>query len=298
MKNIELLHDDPPLRAVRAFEAFARLGGVSLAAEELDISPSAISHQLQLLETFVQIPLTLRQGRKLILTDEGRDYYRSINAAFSVIRGATRVVRSRTALRQVTISLIPMFGIGWFIPRLSDFLKSNSDVDVNVLYAHHRHYSSDAADLSIRFGAGEWQGYRSTKLLSGKVVPVCSAAFLARHGPFRSPVDLAEVPLIHDEDRSTWVTWLRQAGVPNVSRAVGPLFEDGHLAFKGAEAGLGVALLREPLIREAIDMGAMVRLFDMSLDDGRDYYLCMRADSELPDGARRFAEWLLGEMKE
>ncbi|MGI4861295.1 MAG: LysR substrate-binding domain-containing protein [Janthinobacterium lividum] len=292
MKNIEQLNDDPPLRAVRAFEAFARHGSVTAAAVELDITASAVSHQLQLLETFVQTPLTLRQGRKLALTDEGRDYYRSISTAFSVLRGATGVVRNRATLRQVTISLIPLFGIGWFIPRLSGFLSANPDVDINVLYAHHRNDLSDAADLSIRFGTGNWPGYRSERLLSGKVVPVCSAAFLARHGPIDSPTRLAALPMVHDEDRGTWLTWLRQAGVRPPDRIVGPLFEDGQLTLNAAQAGLGAALLRPPLIEQELHSGALVRLFEEALDDGRDYYVCVRTDAELPDGARRLAEWL------
>ena len=303
MKNIEYLPDDPPLRAVRAFEAFSRLGTVTRAALELDITPSAVSHQLQLLESFIQTPLTVRQGRNLILTDEGRDYYRSISSAFSVLRSATGVARSRTALRQVSISLIPLFGIGWFIPRLSKFLALNEDVDVNVLYANHRNYHSDAADLSIRFGNGVWSGYESVKLLSGKVIPVCSKDFMLQHGPIPSLTALAALPLIHDEDRTAWVAWLRQAGVPNVNRTIGPLFEDGQLTLNAAQAGLGIALLREPLIEKELQSGQLVRLVfnststaNAALDDGRDYYLCSRTNNDMPDGARRLFTWIQDEM--
>lgn len=293
MKNIEQLQNDPPLRAARAFEAFARHGSVTAAARELDITPSAVSHQLQLLESFVQTPLTLREGRSLVLTDEGRDYYRSISAAFSVLRSATGVVRNRTALRQVTISLIPLFGIGWFIPRLHQFLAQNDDVDVNVLYAHHRNYLSDAADLSIRFGAGEWTGYESTRLLSGAVVPVCSTTLLGRRGQLKSPEDLLDMPLIHDEDRNAWVNWLQQAGVRKFTRASGTLFEDGQLTLAAAQSGLGVALLRAPLIQRELASGQLVQLFDDPLDDGRDYYLCRRSGAELPESALRLADWIL-----
>ncbi|AJX34985.1 LysR substrate-binding domain-containing protein [Burkholderia oklahomensis] len=292
MKNIERLINDPPLRAVRAFEAFARVGSVTAAAVELDITPSAVSHQLQLLETFVQTPLTIREGRTLALTDEGRDYYRSISAAFSVLRSATGFVRDRSSLRQITISLIPLFGIGCFIPRLHAFLADNQDVDVTVLYAHHRNYLSDASDLSIRFGVGDWRGYRCERLLSGAVVPVCSPAFARRHGPFRRPADLAAAPLVHDENRNTWVNWFQDAGVKHVTHAVGPLFEDGQLTLAATRAGLGAALLRAPLIERELMNGELVKLFDHALDDGRDYYLCSRADADLPDGAQRLADWL------
>jgi DNA-binding transcriptional LysR family regulator len=292
MKTFERFTNDPPLRAVRAFEAFARHGSVTAAAGELYITPSAVSHQLQLLEAFVQTPLTSRQGRTLVLTSEGRDYYRSISAAFSVLRSATGHIRSRTELRQITISLIPLFGIGWFIPRLHEFLKANEDVDVNVLYAHHRNYLSDAADLSIRFGVGDWSGYTSTRLLSGEVVPVCSPSFLKRYGPFSGAEDLAQAPLIHDEDRTTWVSWLQQAGVSQVTRVVGPLFEDGQLTLSATLTGLGAALLRAPLIRSELAAGTLVQLSDEALNDGRDYYLCVRSDVEMTEGARRLADWL------
>ena len=297
MKKIERFDADPPLRAVRAFEAFARTGSVTVAAAELDVTPSAVSHQLQLLETFLQTRLMVRDGRTLALTAEGRDYYRSISTAFSVLRSTTGFVRERSSRRQITISLIPLFGIGWFIPRLHDFLDANEDVDVTVLYANHRNYLSDASDLSIRFGTGDWQGYTSTRLVSGAVSAMCSPRFLRRYGPFRKPADLASVPLVHDEDRSTWANWLQSAGVKNVTRTVGPLFEDGQLALNAALADLGVALLRKPLVERELASGQLTKLFDHTLDDGRHYYLCMRKDSDPPDSVRRLADWLVGALK-
>jgi LysR family glycine cleavage system transcriptional activator len=205
-------------------------------------------------------------------------------------------VRDRSSRRQITISLIPLFGMGWFIPRLHEFLAANEDVDVTVLYANHRNYRSDAADLSIRFGTGDWVGYTSTRIVSGAVVPMCSARFLRRYGPLRKAADLANVPLVHDEDRSTWVNWLQSAGVRHVTRTVGPLFEDGQLALNAALADLGVALLRAPLVSRELASGGLKKLFDQELDDGRHYYLCRRTDTELPDGASRLVEWLLASL--
>lgn len=297
MNKIQSIADDPPLRAVRAFESFARHGSVAAAARELEITASAVSHQLQVLESFVQTPLTIRRGRSLVLTDEGRDYYRSISTAFSVLRSATGFVRERSSRRQITISLIPLFGMGWFIPRLHDFLDANDDVDVTVLYANHRNYRSDAADLSIRFGTGDWSDYTSTPLMSGAVVPVCTPRFLQRYGPLRKPADLAGVPLVHDEDRSTWANWLQSVGVRHIARTEGPLFEDGQLTLSATLADLGAALMRAPLVSRELASGALRKLFDHELDDGRHYYLCWRTDAEMPDGAQRLAQWLLESTK-
>lgn len=292
MNNIEQLENDPPLRAVRTFEAFARHGGVNSAARELDVSPSAISHQLRLLEDFLGQALTSRQGRNLILTDEGREYYRAIRSAFAVLRSATEHVREQSATRQVTISLIPMFGINLFIPRLGEFLAENPAVDVNVTYANHRSYPSDAADISIRFGTGHWPGYHSEPLISGDVTAWCSPALLTRVGSIDSPQALVDLPLLHDEERGTWAQWLQSAGVRHPGALQGLLFEDGQLALTAALNGLGCALLREPLVAPLRDRGELVKLFDHALNDGRAYYLCRRADGELSREGLNLYSWL------
>jgi len=289
------LANDPPLRAVRAFEAIARLGSVTLAAQELAISPSAVSHQLRVLEGYLQMPLTERQGRRLILSQQGREYYRSIRAAFNVLRQATEHLVDQALTRQVTISLIPLFGMGWFIPRLPAFMRANPQTEINVVYANHRNYLSDASDMSIRFGNGQWAGYQSEKLISGRMVPVCSRDFLRLHGHIDTPDQLLQMPLLHDEERTTWGQWFVQQGVKRPPRSAGPLFEDGLLTLAGVQAGLGCALMREPLIARYLDSGELVKIFDNAIDDGRDYYLCMRKDSDMtPDGVL-LQNWLRSE---
>lgn len=292
MKKTELNLIDPPLRAVRTFEAFCRHGGVTAAARELAVSPSAVSHQLRLLDDFVGQPLTQRQGRNLVLTEQGREYYRAIRSAFAVLRSATEDVRERIAARRVTISLIPMFGINLFIPRLAEYLAQHPGVEVNVTYANHRSYPSDAADLSIRFGTGQWPGYTSELLVSGAVTPWCSPAFIERHGALDRPEDLLEVPLLHDEERGTWPQWLQNAGVRQSNSHSGLLFEDGQLALSAVLAGLGCALLREPLVKPLQERGELVRLSAIALDDTRAYYLCRRSDGELSHESLSLYGWI------
>ncbi|WP_312948773.1 LysR substrate-binding domain-containing protein [Superficieibacter sp.] len=286
------LTHDPPLRAVRTFEAIARLGSVTLAAQELAISPSAVSHQLRVLEDFLQIALTERQGRRLILSQQGRDYYRSIRSAFNVLRQATEHLVEQAQTRQVTISLIPLFGMGWFIPRLPTFVRANPQTEINVVYANHRNYLSDASDMSIRFGNGQWAGYQSERLISGKMVPVASRAFLRLHGHIDTPEQLQQMPLLHDEERSTWPQWFLQQNVRRPARMSGPLFEDGLLTLAAVQAGLGCALMREPLIASYLESGELVKLFDLPIDDGRHYYLCVRQDSEMTEEGKLLQNWL------
>ncbi|VEB95930.1 Gcv operon activator [Cedecea lapagei] len=286
------LPHDPPLRAARAFEAIARLGSVTLAARELAISPSAVSHQLKVLEDYLQQPLTQRQGRRLILSQQGRDYYRSIRVAFNVLRQATEHLVEQVQTRQVSISLIPLFGMGWFIPRLPTFMRANPQIEINVVYANHRNYLSDASDMSIRFGNGQWSGYQSEVLISGKMVPVCSREFLRLHGHIDTPGQLLQMPLLHDEERSTWQQWFIEQGVKRPLRRSGPLFEDGLLTLAGVQAGLGCALMREPLIAPYLESGELVKIFDLPIDDGRDYYLCIRQDGEMTQDGRLLQSWL------
>lgn len=289
------LANDPPLRAVRAFEAIARLGSISQAAKELAISPSAVSHQLRVLEDFLQILLTERDGRRLILSQQGRDYYRSIRTAFNVLRQATEHLVEQAQTRQVTISLIPLFGMGWFIPRLPAFMRANAQTEINVVYANHRNYLSDAADMSIRFGNGQWAGYQSEALISGKMIPVASRSFLRLHGHVDTPEQLLQMPLLHDEERTTWTQWFLQQNVRRPPKRSGPLFEDGLLTLAAVQAGLGCALMREPLIAPYIQSGELVKLFDLPVDDGRSYYLCVRQGSEMTEEGVSLYNWLRAE---
>ncbi|MCF4982075.1 LysR substrate-binding domain-containing protein [Pseudomonas gessardii] len=296
MNNLEQLANDPPLRAVRTFEAFARHGGVNAAARELGVSPSAVSHQLHLLESFLQQPLTLRQGRNLGLTEEGREYYRAIRSAFAVLRSATEHVREKSATRQVTISLIPMFATHLFIPNLPQFLSANPALDINITYANHRSYPSDAADLSIRFGTGHWPGYHSEPLISGAVTPFCSREFLQRHGPLDRPQALSELPLLHDEERGTWGQWFEAAEANHANSHNGLLLEDGQLTLVATLTGLGCSLLRAPLVAPLVARGELVQLFDVQVDDGRQYYLCRRANSELSSEGNNLYDWIKGRL--
>jgi DNA-binding transcriptional LysR family regulator len=287
---------DPPLRALRAFEATARLGTMAAAAQELAISPSAVSHQLSFLEDFLRLALLKRLGRGVQLTDAGREYYRSVRAAFAVLRDATGKLRDHNAPMEARLSVIPLFATGWLIAELPNFISAHPNINVNITYANHQNYFSDAADLSVRFGDGHWNGYSSTRILSGSVVPVCSQAFLQRHGPFET-ADLLRQPLIHDQDRSGWSLWFESCGLASPpSRSGSAIFEDGQLAVSATLAGLGIALLRPPLIAGALSSGVLVQLDDHALDDGRHYFLCERIDGALTEPDLSLRNWLIAKL--
>ncbi len=286
-------HADPPLTAVRAFEAVARLGSASAAAAELAVSPSAISHQLKLLEDFVQLQLTQRQGRGLTLTEAGREYFRAVRTAFTVLRGATGQLREGHGSTQVQLSVIPLFASGWLFGHLQAFLDLHPDIDLDVSYANHRNYFSDSAALSVRFGTGLWKDYEVTRIFSGACASYCSPAFLERHPECRaSATKLVNFPLIHDQDRSAWNQWMAALNAPAQLRG-GLLVEDGNLATMAALDGLGIALLRPPLVERHVREGRLVRLFEHEVHDDRAYYLCFRSDQPLSDAELRLRDWIV-----
>ena len=284
--------DHLPFPALRAFEAYARLGDVNAAAGELGITPSAVSHQLKSLGLFLGQSLTERRGRRLVLTAEGRRYFEAVRPAFILLHYATGQLRQNTLQRRVTVSVLPLLATAWFIPRLQDFKVQYPKIEIQVQYARYRNYASDEADMSLRFGAGEWPGYTNTKLLPGTVFPVCSAAFLKRHGPIRKPSDFLALPLVHDGTTEPWAQWLAEAGAPPPSLLHGTVFEDGNLTRAAVLADLGVALTRPPLVRAELDNGSVVQVSQKGLDDGQDYFLSLRADKDLPKGARQLHNWL------
>ncbi|UYO56182.1 LysR substrate-binding domain-containing protein [Rhodopseudomonas palustris] len=284
---------EPPLTSVRAFEAVARLGGATAAARELGVSPSAVSHQLAVLDDFMGQPLTRRQGRGLVLTDAGREYFRSVRAAFAVLRGATDQLREGSRSTKVRLGVIPLFARAWLFRHIQEFLDRNPDIDLSISYTHHRNYVSDSADLSVRFGEGSWKGYKAHRILSGAIAPYCSRAFLARHREAATdPKLLQNYALIHDQDFGGWQQWWDLHHIDG-EPGTGLLVEDGNLALQAALDGLGIALLRPSLVDAFVDEGGLSRLFDHQIEDGRDYYLCHLVEQPLSEAEGRLVSWII-----
>ena len=281
-----------PLGALRSFESFARLGDVAAAAAELGITASAVSHQLAALEALLEQALTQRQGRRLVLTADGRRYFEAIGPAFLLLHSATAQLRDRTHRRRILVSALPLLATGWLMPRLMQFQAVHPEVELQVQYARYRNYSSDAADVSLRFGDGNWAGYSSRLLLSGTAVPIGVPGLRERFGPLARPSDFLGVPLVHDGSTDQWNGWFRQARVAPGGPLRGMVCEDGMLTRAAMVAGAGVALSRPVLLEREIAAGQLAVLSRRSVSDGQDYYLCVRSDVEAPPAARQLVEWL------
>jgi DNA-binding transcriptional LysR family regulator len=278
--------------AIRAFESFCRLQDVTLAAQELGITSSAISHQLKALDESLGLSLTERTGRRLSLTAAGRNYAEAIGPAFALLYNATALVQEEGKAERLSISALPLVAIGWLVPRLEFFLARHPEIEVDLHYTRHRSYGSDAADLSLRYGFGEWPNYSSERLLAGDAYPVASPALLKRLPRIATPADLVRAPLLHDGKTEHWSRWFAMHHGAAAAFAGGMVCEDGLLIKSAVMSGLGIGLARPLLIKQELERRELAIVLPHSYADGQDYYLCVPSDRQPSPGARKLAAWL------
>jgi LysR family glycine cleavage system transcriptional activator len=288
----------PPLNALRAFEAAARHLSLSLAANELNVTPAAISHQVRLLEDHIGLPVFERNGRGLALTDAGAAGLRDLREAFAHLSAAMDAIASLGETGTLSISVAPSFAAKWLLPRLDSFEREHPDIDVHVSASMQlADFTRDRIDVAIRYGAGGYADVFFEKLLAESVIPVCAPA-LAREKAPRSPRDLVGLTLLHDDSPDndpscpTWDMWLRAAGVDDADVERGPRFNQASLVIESAILGRGVALAKSTLASADLQAGRLVRpIAAESPVDFAYYFVAPRAKLNLPKVAY-FRDWL------
>lgn len=285
----------PHLRAVQAFAAIARVGSVVGAAQELAVSPSALSHLIRQLELRIGVPLFVRAGRGLKLTAEGEQLAAVVVPSLSNIADAlSAFARRGTELR---ISTLSTFAVRWLIPRLSRFQKRHQDIDIFLSTSTQTvDLSRDTFDCAIRFGRGAWQGLASDALYREELVPACNPLWLKSNG-VRKIKDLARVKLLHARARrEDWNSWLTAQRVPGINTQAGPVFETRDLAIQAAIAQMGIAVVDPRFIEAELAAGQLTLPFDfrLSLDTG--YWLVWRPGRENGRPLAAFRAWLADEM--
>lgn len=289
-----------PLNALRAFTVAARHLSFARAADELGVTPAAVSQQVRSLEDNLGLQLFRRTGRQMLLTDEGQALLPGLLDGFGKLAAALDAPLSLGADAALTVSLAPSFAAKWLVPRLDDFHTAHPEVDVRIS-AGMQLVDFDAGDVdcAVRYGAGAYPGLETVKLFSESVVPVCSPALLAADPPLETPRDLGRHTLIHDDspDRDAscpdWRMWLRAAGVSGADPARGLRFDQSSLVLEAAISGRGVALAKARLADVDLRAGRLVRLFDLSHPVRFAYYFVSPpAKARLPR-VRAFRDWLL-----
>ncbi len=287
----------PSLNGLRAFEAAARHLSFTAAASELNVTQTAISHQIRRLEAELGIRLFVRQNRSLTLTAEAREYLPGIRAAFNDLRLATDRLLRKDDDRVLTVSTLASFAAKWLLPRLSSFQQAHAEIDVRITSSTSLvDFRRDDVDAAIRYGRGHWPGLRADWLTADELFPVCSPELLKGNKPLECPKDLAHYTLLHtsggyDDD---WRLWLTAAGLPSdISTQRGLSFDLILMTVQAAIDGLGVALGRTTYVQDDIAKGRLVVPFKIALPADAGFYLVSpQARAESPK-LSAFRKWLL-----
>ena len=282
----------PSLNALRCFEAAARSGSFSRAAEELNVTQSAVSHQVRQLEQWFGLSLFDRLGRQTIPTPKGQELARSLAEAFDIMAAACRRLQQSEHGPALTIAALPSFATIWLIPRLSQFFSEHPEISVKVVYAFAGHkIDFDEVDIAVLWGPGEWEGCRSTRLLPGSTVPICNPIYLEREGPFDVPQAILGKPLLHD---------MRHAGLKHAGPSPGPIFQDFNLLRAAALAGQGIALCPRRLIADDLASGRLVQLFDIDIKHDYAYSIIEpgSGSARRSEALETFRHWLLSTARD
>lgn len=294
----------PPLSALRVFEAAARRLNFRQAAEELYVTPGAVSQQIRLLEEHVGAQLFVREGRGVALTEAGRAALPALRLGFEKLAEAARLMRQPQRKHRVTVSVAPSFAAKWLVPRLEGFGASHPEVEVWI--------SADMAlvdfaaadvDLAIRYGRGQYPGLASELLLSETVLAVC-APVLLEAAPIASPADLIHHTLLHDmspeaDGAPDWPMWLRAHGVEGVDGARGPRFNQSSLVIEAALAGRGVALAKRALAQADLTAGRLAApLGEAFTPLAFGYHLVWPRERAFSPAQETFLAWLKAEAAE
>ena len=294
----------PPLNALRAFEAAARRLSFTKAAEELNVTPGAISQHIRQLEDYAGTPLFKRTGRSVLLTDAAQAALPMVRDAFDQIAEAGRIMQAPARKGRVMVSSAPSFAAKWLAPRLESFHSQHSDIEAWVSAdSGLTDFTVADADIAIRYGAGDYDGLKSEKLLDETVLPVCSPGLLEGPDAIRKPEDLANHTLIHDVSTEVdpscpdWTSWLQARGVSGaVDGSRGPRFNQSALAIEAAATGRGVVLAKRAIAATDITRGRLIAPFaDGSISVEYGYWLVWPKGRHLSEDVRAFIRWVKSE---
>jgi LysR family glycine cleavage system transcriptional activator len=284
----------PPLSALRLFEAAGRHVSFKLAAEELRLTPSAVSHGIVALERWLGVALFERGPRGLALTEAGRDYLPYVAEALTMIATGTQRLPSRRADRKIVVSSAPTFAARVLLPHLERFRARHPDISVAIDTQHRQvGFPIDGVDLAIRMGRGPWPGLASTRLLGERLVPVCAPRTLAMLGG-----DLTHATLIHlSTATEDWAAWAEATGCDGLDLSRGISFDTIQMTVDAAIAGLGVVIGRRPLIDRELADGSLVPASAATIDGATAYWLVGAEALDARPDIAAFKRWVLEEVE-
>ena len=304
-----------PLNALNAFVVAARAGSFSKAAEELHVTPAAVSQQIRQLEDLLEVALFHRLNRGLALTEAGKAGLSDLESGFDSIQTAVRRIQSAESRKELTIWASPSFASKWLMPRMHRFVAAHPSIDLRISGSVSLIDSDTSApalsaetlkshniDLAIRFGRGVYPGCEVEKLMDVDAVTLCSPDYLKNTQlPMpKKPEDLLKCTLLHDESpyegRPKWSDWFKHNGVKSHDAAHNIYFNSVLLALSAAVAGQGVVLTLEQLAQDDINEGRLLPLFEIREEVAQAYHLVMLKDALHDSKVKAFRDWMWTEL--
>ncbi len=290
----------PSLNALRAFDAAARHMSFQAAAEELHVTPAALSYQIRQLEEGLDLKLFTRLNRAVELTEEGKLIRPYIREGFAQFSEAIQRLNKKRASNVLNISAGPALTSKVLAPRLYGFISQHPDIDARISatlsLVDLQQYDYD---IAIRFGEGEYPGCTSVKLFDEYVTPLCSPSLLNGDNPLKTPEDLKNFTLIHDDTHinnveiATWDEWLKAAGVKSVNPESHLHFNSADHALDAAVAGAGIVLGRGLLAKGDIQANRLVEPFDLKLKSDFSFYAVFLESRANEANIKKFCDWLI-----
>lgn len=288
----------PSLSALRAFDAAARRGSFAAAAEQLSVTPTAVSHNIRTLEQQLGAKLFERVGRKVALTEDGKRLAETTVQAFSMLDDAVRTVQ-RSSRKVVRLAAGPIFTARWLMPRISDFWETHPGIELEVVPSYQpRKLDRANADIVIRWERLAEMPRGSIKLLELRPVAIASESFINRHGPIETPEELLNMPVLHQRDHWGWLDWFAAMGVQPTGPLRGPVFEDANVLLRGAAEGQGAIVGWLPLIDQDLREGRVARLFNEEIVPTHGYFVEVWNGSQTRWETRNLMDWLVSQHRE
>lgn len=263
-----------PLNGLRVFEAVARQQNMGRAAEELCVTHSAVSQQVRNLEEVLGAQLFDRKFKPLRLTVKGEQLQRTVVHGLNILLRGTDEIHFGEIEGELNVSCVPGLGANWFVHELGNFLKSYEKVHVQVFTDTWRHQvRTDNIDLEIVYGSAEHPGKRVTLLGHPEFFPVCSPQLLESQSAMQDASDLLSHTLLHEHSEQTWTRWFAAAGIENPKPNRNVMFDSAHLSLQASRAGHGIALADKAVVKNDLDRGRLIRLFELSIPASHPYYI-------------------------
>ncbi|QIM65826.1 transcriptional regulator GcvA [Frederiksenia canicola] len=289
----------PPLNALKAFESAARYLNFTKAADELFVTQAAVSHQIKLLEDFLNVQLFHRRNRLLELTELGLQYFDEIRPLLEHIAAATERIRLKNGREILTISVPQTFGMHWLVPRLNDFHQQFPEIEVRIKGVDQDEgLLGKEIDVAIYYGSGNWQNVESVRLTESPLVILASPKFLEQ-SPLNKPEDLIGKTLLHVFSRNKWKRVIDKFELKaqiDVDET-GSMFSHTFMALQAAMHHQGIAVANKLVAQHELEQGNLIEPFPTGLNDEKSFYVVYPTQVAKVEKVQRFVEWIMEEIK-